>query len=72
MMVAAACEEDGVDAQPAVDVDLAIEQEQHAHRVRMAMLNDHEFMAGVQRGIEDERAGRLLSFDEFKRALDLD
>jgi len=51
--------------------ELAVRLEERAGRLRIAMLRDREFIAGLDRGIEDEREGRMISFAEFKRALDL-
>jgi hypothetical protein len=58
--------------QLAEDLEHAKKLEVRAHRLRMAMLSDLEFMAGIERGLEDEREGRLLTLAEFERALDLD
>ncbi|HYU19321.1 MAG TPA: hypothetical protein VEQ11_11570 [Chloroflexota bacterium] len=51
--------------------ELAVRLEERAGRLRTAMLRDREFIAGLDRGLEDEREGRMISFAEFKRALDL-
>ncbi len=51
--------------------ELAVRLEERACRLRIAMLRDREFIAGLDRGLEDEREGRMISFAEFKRALDL-
>jgi predicted transcriptional regulator len=56
----------------AEELEYARKLEERAHRLRMVMLSDPEFMAGIERGLEDERQGRLLTLDEFERALDLD
>ena len=56
----------------AEELESARKLEERAHRLRMGMLSDPEFMAGIERGLEDERQGRLLTLDEFERALDLD
>jgi hypothetical protein len=56
----------------AEELEYARKLEERAHRLRMVMLSDPEFIAGIERGLEDERQGRLLTLDEFERALDLD
>lgn len=58
--------------QLAEELEHAKQLEERAHRLRMAMLSDAEFMAAIERGREAEREGRLLTLAEFERALDLD
>ncbi len=51
--------------------DAEIQLEERAHRLRLAMLGDAEFLAGIERGADDERGGRMVSFADFKRELGL-
>ncbi len=56
--------------QRSMDLDLAIELEERAHRLRMAILNDREFMAGVLEGYEAAQRGETISLEELDREFD--
>jgi len=51
------------------DVASAIVLEERAHRLRMAMLQDKEFMAGVREGYEAAERGDVIPLEELDREL---
>jgi len=54
------------------NVEEAIELERRAHETKLDLLNDPAFVAGLESAIEDEQAGRVIPFAEFKHELGLD
>lgn len=44
--------------------------EERAHRVKMAMYNDEEFIAGIREGYEQACNGELMTWAELRQALD--
>ncbi len=55
--------------QLAEELEYAKKLEERAHRLRMAMLNDPEFMADIQAGYEAEQRGETISLEDLDREL---
>lgn len=53
------------------DAPRAIRLEARAHYLRMAMLSDAEFLAGIQEGHEEMERGERISLADLKRELGL-
>jgi len=51
------------------DVASAIVLEERAHRLRMALLRDEEFMSGVRQGYEAAERGDVVPLEELDREL---
>ncbi|MBI4492517.1 MAG: hypothetical protein HY690_06960 [Chloroflexi bacterium] len=60
------------DGDLAPDIRRAKALEERAHKWRMAMFSDEEFMNGILEGYRQEQEGRVLTLAELDQALELD
>lgn len=51
------------------ELEYAKKLEERAHRLRMVMLSDPEFMAAIQAGYEAAQRGETVSLDDLDREL---
>jgi predicted transcriptional regulator len=51
------------------ETGIDLELEERAHALRMAMLRDKEFIAGIQAGYEQAQRGEGLTLAELKERL---